>query len=280
MKRVEGFFEGHQEMKLFFQAWIPEVPSRGILVVTHGQGEHSESYQRLVDGLKEINWTVLAWDLRGHGRSEGQRGFTASFLDYVRDFEMFWNQVVPLYRGEHQPVYFSHSLGSLIQLKALSGLLCGEEQAQILSNPFLGLSMPVPSYKEIAAQIFRVALPHLTLSNEIRNEDLTSDPAVLEEFAKDSLRHHKISSEVYLGGQECQAEVLARPEVWTAPLLMLLSENDPVVSTRLNLEFFEKIPAGEKKQVVFADFRHELVNEIGRKKVFAIICEFLETLSK
>jgi len=273
--RSEGFFVGFNETKLYFQTWKPDGPSRGLIIITHGHGEHSESYIRLADALKN-EWTLLAWDLRGHGRSEGQRGYAKSFLDYVRDFEMLWNQVLPTARMPGQPViFFSHSMGALIQLKALGGLLGGEEQIQILSSPFLGLSMPVPAIKDRASYVLRYLMPHLTLDNEIDFNKLTRDPNVVAQFEKDSLRHSKISAEVYLGGQECQASVLARPEIWEGPLCMLLAENDPVVSTPINLKFYESLTDPKKQLTVFPDRCHELVNDLGREEVFAKIRDFL-----
>jgi alpha-beta hydrolase superfamily lysophospholipase len=279
MKRFEGFFEGFQETKLFFQVWETHRDPQGLLVVTHGQGEHSECYHRLVEALAETGWTVLAWDLRGHGRSEGQRGFAANFLDYIRDFESFWNQVLPLYRSKKPTVFFGHSMGALIQLKSLAGFVGGESLPQILSSPFLGLSMQVPTYKEAAAVVLKNVVPQVTLSNEIRDEDLTRDPAVLEEFKTDTLRHHKISAGVYLGAQECQASVLSRPEIWKGPLLMLVSDNDPVVSTKTNLEFFERIKSPCKDCQVFENRKHELVNDLGREEVFDKIRTFLAEIS-
>ena len=279
MKRSEGFFEGFNEMKLYFQTWEPEGPSRGLLVLTHGQGEHSECYLRLVNALESSGWTILAWDLRGHGRSEGQRGFALSFLDYVRDFEVFWKEVVSRYQTTNPTVFFAHSLGGLIQLKAFSGIQGATSQAQILSSPFLGLALEVPPYKEAAAHVLRNWLPHLTLSNEIRNDDLTRDPMVLEEFSRDPLRHNKISSGVYLGAQECQPALLAKPQIWKGPWLLLLAENDPVVSTKVNLQFFERLEMQHKTCVVFENRKHELINDLGREEVFDRIRDFLAQLS-
>lgn len=280
MKRAEGHFEGFLETRLFFQTWEPEGPPQGLLVVTHGQGEHSECYNRLVEALADEGWLVLAWDLRGHGRSQGHRGFAGSFLDYVRDFEMLWNRVLPEYREGLPTVFFGHSMGGLIQLKALSGLMGGDKESQILSSPFLGLGLEVPLIKESAAHLLREFLPQVTLHNEIRDEDLTRDPEVLEEFRRDHLRHHKISAGVYVGATECQRSLLARPGIWKGPLLMLLAENDPVVSTKSNRVYFEGLTSPAKELAVFPDRKHELINDLGREEVFTRIIEFLRRRSR
>src|SRR5438128_911546 len=118
-KRSEAFFKGSQKNRLFCQIWEP-ADIRGHLIITHGQAEHSGCYQRLVEGIQDLSYAVYAWDLRGHGRSEGQRGYAKQFDDYVRDFEAFLH-----YLRDHKNIYpenltlLGHSMGGLIQLQAL-----------------------------------------------------------------------------------------------------------------------------------------------------------------
>ena len=273
MKRSEGFFEGYQDTKLFFQVWEPHGESKGLLVITHGHGEHSDSYHRLVRALEDLNLTILGWDLRGHGKSDGQRGYAANFSDYTRDFEVLVNKVVPSRKQKHI-FYFAHSFGALIQLKSLAGIPEGPKATQILSSPFLQASLEVPAYKEIAAQIFRNFIPQVTLGTGIRNGDLSRDPIILEEYDQDSLRHDKMSSGAYLGAQEAQKIVLASPDVWKGRMLFLLAENDPVVKTSTTLHFVETLKT-EKTCWVFEDRKHELINDLGRDEIFDKIRQFL-----
>ena len=274
MKRSEGFFEGYQNAQLFFQVWEPHAPSKGLVVITHGHGEHSESYHRLVRALEGLNVTILGWDQRGHGRSDGQRGFAAHFADYTRDFESLVSQVIPTLKHNHI-FYFAHSFGGLVQLKALAGMPEGTKATQILSSPFLQASIEVPAYKEIAAQLFRNFIPQVTLSTGVRNSDLSRDPIILEEYDQDSLRHDKMSSGAYLGAQEAQKIVLSQPEIWQGRMLFLLAENDPVVKTATTLDFVEHLKT-EKICCVFPDRRHELINDLGRDEVFDKIKHFIQ----
>ncbi|MFN7727648.1 MAG: alpha/beta fold hydrolase [Bdellovibrio sp.] len=275
LKRSEGFFEGVHQTKLYFQSWLPETPIKGLLVITHGQGEHSDCYHRLIEALAPMGWGFLLWDLRGHGRSHGQRGYVSSFSDYTRDFELLSRQVVPRFTGAYPLVYFAHSMGALVQLSALGSIQDGNLKPQILSSPFLGLALQVPAVKEIGALFVRQLIPRLTLSNEIKNEDLSSDPEVLHEYERDTLRHKKISSGAYLGALECTQNILARPMIWRGRMLFLLADHDRVVSTRTNLNFIEGLSHANIEYQVFTNRKHELVNDLGRDEVFAKIRAFL-----
>ena len=78
VQRFEGHFKGSESNELFYQTWTPE-KVRGLFVITHGLAEHSECYHPLAKMLSDDGWLVYAWDLRGHGRSEGKRGYIKNF---------------------------------------------------------------------------------------------------------------------------------------------------------------------------------------------------------
>jgi len=93
--RSETFFKGYDQSKLFLQTWsTPE--AIGTVLFTHGHGEHSECYHRLITGLDQIKdakkWNFIGWDLRGHGKSDGLRGYAKDFNEYVLDYDLFFNE--------------------------------------------------------------------------------------------------------------------------------------------------------------------------------------------
>ncbi len=96
-KRSESFFAGDGDVRLFFQSWEhPEAQKS--MIITHGQGEHSESYHRLIESLADQKCNFYAWDLRGHGRSDGRRGVVQEFDEYCRDFQIFLKMIYPKFK--------------------------------------------------------------------------------------------------------------------------------------------------------------------------------------
>ena len=122
--RSEMFFKGFDNSQLFLQTWFHE-KSCGTILITHGQGEHSECYHRVISEFnlaseqhKNLPWNFIAWDLRGHGKSDGIRGYARDVDDYVLDFECFMNSATEIKGVKQRPVVLmSHSLGGLIQTK-------------------------------------------------------------------------------------------------------------------------------------------------------------------
>src|SRR3954454_20965772 len=88
------------------------------VLLTHGYGEHSGRYQEVVSRWNEQGILVAAYDLRGHGLSQGKRGHVDSFSEYVTDaldlVTVLENE--PDWAGAAPPVLFGHSLGGLVSV--------------------------------------------------------------------------------------------------------------------------------------------------------------------
>jgi lysophospholipase len=278
LKRFESELKTADNHSLFYQTWKPESESTsGWAIITHGQGEHSDCYQRLVETLDPLNLCVLAWDLRGHGRSDGQRGYAENFSQYVEDFYHFYTQVVVPTTSDSKRVWIGHSMGGLIQLMGLSLLKDNTKELQILSNPYLDLAFQVPLIKDVGAIFLKNYLPKVTLYNEIRNEDLSRDPLVLKEYLQDTLRHHKISSGVYMGAKQFQQKLFDQAHRIQGPVFMQIAEQDPIVSSPRNKSFFELLIHPDNQIKIYSQRKHELYNDLDREEVFHDLKAWLKT---
>src|SRR5690242_20601916 len=72
-------------LRLWGQGWQPEGPARGVVCLVHGIGEHSGRYGHVAATLGDAGYATLAYDLRGHGRSAGQRGHTPTYDALLAD---------------------------------------------------------------------------------------------------------------------------------------------------------------------------------------------------
>ncbi|MFZ4402520.1 MAG: alpha/beta hydrolase [Pseudobdellovibrionaceae bacterium] len=278
LQRSEGFFQSLKPGRLFFQNWKVQNPV-GTVIITHGHGEHSECYHRLVDFFKNDSWNFIAWDIRGHGKSEGPRGYAEHFQDYLDDFKTFINNCLQLEDVKNKPVILlSHSMGGMIQLRALAEDLDLQKKitAQVCSAPFLEVAMPVPEWKKFLAKKVSNFLPHLTMDSGMKNEYLTHDPEVIRECEQDPLRHQKVSPRVYLGFLECFEKIPGLAVNITLPTLFQLPEKDPVVSTPRGREVFKKLGSSNKEIYIYADACHEIYNDTLRKNAYADLKKFLD----
>ena len=276
MERLEGSFYSFDETELFYQVWRPDEASRGFIVLTHGMGEHSECYHQLASDLVQDHWTVYAWDLRGHGRSEGKRGYVGDFKDMVRDLKCFVDQ----FKTEEDAILNSyllgHSLGGLVLLSYLLSEDTSDFRAAVCSAPALGISVPIPKIKERGAELMADWLPKLTLHNGIVYQDLHKDISRLKEYANDPLRHDKVSSRLFLGMREAMNNVQDKADEIQIPILFQLSGDERIVSTPASEDVFNKIGSKNKKIYIYPDSMHEVYNDLDRDEVIRNLKAFLQ----
>lgn len=278
--RSESFFNGYDGAKLFMQKWSVSHPV-GSILITHGQAEHSDCYQRLVSALDGSQWNIIAWDLRGHGKSEGLRGYAKDFDEYVLDYKVFLDRGLSLPELHGLPVVvLGHSMGGLIQTCALSEKKYPQISGQILSSPLFGVAVEVPEWKDKGASFINSLLPKVTLNNEIRNDMLTRDIEIMREYEQDTYRHNRISSGVYLGFKREFKRILSKAADIELPTLLHISDKDPVVSSESAVKFFDALASTNKTLKLVEGGKHELYNDTVRVEVYKFVIDFLKQFAK
>lgn len=277
--RREGHFRGFGDCDLYYQSWTLGGSATATFVITHGIGEHSESYHHTATALAQKGYTVYAWDLRGHGRSEGKRGYVEDFRNYSKDLVLFLNYLKKK-KTSGPVVLFGHSLGGLILLRYLtdsdinsSGEL--KSQATVLSSPALGVTVEVPKIKDMAAGFLNKWWPTFTMFNELKNEDLTSLNDYLNAYDRDPLRHYRISAPLYFGMLEGFEFVNANADRVPGPLLLQAARKERIVSLPAIELFYDRLKASPKKLMIYEDSLHEIYNDLQKEQVIEDLDQFL-----
>lgn len=127
----ETTFLSHDGLALWARHWPSTgATRRGNVAIVHGVAEHSGRYQNLADHLTLAGFDIHAFDLRGHGRSEGRRVHVERWNDYLLDVDYFLAHLMDHLSGDHSDdhsmvapttpvVLYGHSLGALIVLDYL-----------------------------------------------------------------------------------------------------------------------------------------------------------------
>ncbi len=245
---------------------------RGVLVVSHGFGEHGGSYRGLAEALVgSLGLDVLAFDYRGHGRSGGKRGVVRTYADLSLDLAAAIDWATKARPGR-RPFLFGHSNGGLVAIGSilhrggdpgLAGL--------ILSNPSLRVTAEVPPWKRAAGEVLRRVAPSVTLDAGLSAAQLTTDPEILATLQGDPLRHRRISPRLYFGMVAAGPVALARAGEVRLPALVLLGGADHVTDPESGRLFFDRLGSPDKTLEFYPEMRHEPLNEAGRGRVIADI---------
>ena len=266
LERREHFLTLKTKGDIFVQTWKnPSKKFQGTLIITHGLGQHSENYHHVATPLVQQGWVVYSWDLPGHGRSQGHRGYVDSFGDFHIGLKKVLNNVREQ-QPNTPPILMGHSLGGLICLSTIVHHCLEPLTGLILCCPALALSMPVPKIKEKASRWIYDFWPKLTLGTGVDYNKLSRDPQMVASYETDPLGHSKISAPLYLGMMEEMEIVKKKVGNIQIPLFLQLAGQDQIVDTEESLSFYEKIQ-GNKDLKVYPKSYHEIYNDINRNEV-------------
>ena len=102
-------------MSLSLRHWpaSDQTEPRGTSLLVHGLGEHIGRYERLAGKLCESGWSVVGYDQRGHGLSDGARGVLSQSDDLLHDLASVLDTIGQI-RSNQKLVLLGHSQGGLV----------------------------------------------------------------------------------------------------------------------------------------------------------------------
>jgi acylglycerol lipase len=241
------------------------------MVISHGIGEHGGRYLHFPHFLKDVCSAYYAIDHRGHGRSEGQRGYIEDFDLYADDLQLSIRNVHDFLKKNFKNVeihLFGHSMGALIALRTLLLYQDLPVQSAILSALPFKVKMTVPWVKIAAAHVLSRAWGSVHFANEIDARDVSRDPHVVEAYKKDRLVHSKITPRLYVTMMEKIDDSLKRAFSLNFPTMMITPLGDRLIEPKTQQSFFDDLRMKEKELKTYPDYYHESFNDLGKEKVF------------
>ena len=115
MQHTETTVQTSGGLELYVQRWQADVPTRAVIAIVHGIGEHSGRYMNLVNHLVPRGNVLCGVDLRGHGRSPGPRGHIDRWEDYREDLRSLLQWILTWESAQPRFV-LGHSMGALVVL--------------------------------------------------------------------------------------------------------------------------------------------------------------------
>jgi alpha-beta hydrolase superfamily lysophospholipase len=183
MKHSEFEFKTFDGLSLFGQSWQPEDRPRAVVCLVYGLGEHSGRYTHVADQITQAGYSLIAFDLRGHGQSEGPRGHTPSYEALLNDVNFFLNEVDKNF--PELPLFlYGHSLGGNLVLNYVIRRQ-PKLKGVIATAPWLRLAFEPPSFKIILAQITNYIWPSFSQKNGLDTKVLSRDPEVVHAYEND-----------------------------------------------------------------------------------------------
>ena len=269
-------FTSTDGLRIACARWDSHEPSRGIVQIAHGLGEHIGRYLGLIEVLVGAGLVVYGNDHRGHGRTAlsskqfgdfGEGGFRLLVEDMVRLSEIAKEEI-----PEKPLILLGHSMGSFAaQLYAfdhsyLLGGLALSGSGALDGVVRLAKSAPPGEDNILNAPFAPARTPFDWLSR---------DPAVVDVFMKDPLCFGALqpaaNESFFAASSELADPSRLRQIRQDLPIYVFSGSEDPVgqqlEGVRLLIDRYHQAGIRDINHHFYQGGRHEMLNEINRGEV-------------
>ncbi len=274
MRLEHGDFYGHDGLRLFRHSWWPEGKTVAHVAVVHGIGEHSGRYAPLAEWFTAQGFAVHGFDLRGHGRSEGQRGHIKTWCNYREDTRQFVLHLTERI-GDAPLFLLGHSMGGLIVLTyalTYTDLLRGV----IVSSPALKTAGTSPVLMALLPVLARVA-PARPVETKLNPALLSRDERVVKAYLEDPLVHNLATPALGYGMQRAARLAFKEAAKWAPnlPLLMIQGGADRICLPEGARHFFRLCGSKVKMYHEYPKAYHECFNDYGLEQVLQDVVNWM-----
>jgi acylglycerol lipase len=258
-------------VKIFVRSWRPASAPRAVVVICHGVNSHGGQYDWVGQQFAASGYAAFALDLRGRGRSDGDRFYVEHVADYVSDVAA----TIALAKSRHpgHPVFLlGHSAGGVVSSvyvlenpSAVAGFICESFAFQV----------PAPGFALAAIKGLSHIAPHLPVL-KLKNEDFSRDPKAVEALNNDPLIAHEVQPAITVAALVRADERLHDefPQI-QLPLLIMHGTDDKATVCRGSQFFYDTAGSKDKTLKLYEGHYHDLLNDIGKEQAMNDILQWI-----
>lgn len=255
------------------QIWAAENP-KAVMSLVHGFGEHSGRYADMASYLNSKDISVVTLDLRGHGKSDGRRGYCPDYNLLLSDVDALLAKSREIYPDLPHMLY-GHSMGGGIvmnhQLKSGGAGI----NAVIVSAPFIQPADTISKPQRAIVRFLGKMAPKMSLGNKIDGSKVSRLPLEQEAYMSDPLNHGNLGVGLAIGMVEGGEWILENAQNWTRPLLLVHARQDQLTDFAASEAFATKAQNCTFK--AYEDCEHEIHNDCHRADVYKAASDFIES---
>ncbi|WP_413289694.1 bifunctional alpha/beta hydrolase/class I SAM-dependent methyltransferase [Bdellovibrio sp. HCB337] len=272
----ESYFRSFDSKELFFRTWQPnDINSKKAVIVIHRGHEHSGRLQEIVDGLNLSDTWMFAYDGRGHGKTEGPRGYAPDFSYLVKDLDTFAKFVSQKHGIPMENItVVANSVGAVVASTWVHDY-APRIRAMVLAAPAFRVKLYVP-FALPGLRLLNLVKNPAFISSYVKSRMLTHDPVEARRYNEDPLITRDISVNILIGLFDASTRVLAGAGTITTPTMVLSAGKDFVVEVGVQKKFFDALGTSNKYMKIFKNFYHGVFYEKGREEGFKLAGAFIQ----
>jgi alpha-beta hydrolase superfamily lysophospholipase len=258
--------------KFYGQYWEAE-NTKAIVVLAHGMGEHSSRYQHVAKKLTDNDFSVVAFDHFGHGKTEGKRGHNPNFEAVLDSISKVIEKAKKLF--PEKPIFlYGHSMGGNA---VVNYGIRKEHQLKgiIATSPFLKLAFKPPAIKLFVGKMLQNLIPSLTMGNELDVNAISRDKKEVKKYMNDPLIHAKISPNYSIKFIETGEWAIENAGKLKTPMILLHGTADSIIDYKGTQEFANNSKNATLK--LYEGGYHELHNDLCQEEMLQDVVDWLDS---
>ncbi|OCG69564.1 hypothetical protein A9G41_06215 [Gilliamella sp. Nev5-1] len=268
-EQQEKTFISHDGCQLFYRYW-PAVdsdsnakPSRAIVLFHRGH-EHSGRVAHLADELNLSDYQIFAWDARGNGQSEGERGDAPNFATLIKDANCFIEHIMHEYDICQEDIaIIAQSVGAVIASAWVHDYV-PNIRALVLGSPAFDIKLYVPLAVPGLKLLYNLK-GNFFVNSYVKPKLLTHDAERAQSFTEDPLITRPISVRLLLDLYAVSDRIVKDANAITVPTQLLVSGSDYVVKRKQQKLFYNNLGTEQKEFHILPGFYHDTFGEKDRK---------------
>ena len=268
----ESSFEGIGGLKIATRSWQPAGKPRAVMILIHGFNSYSAYFAWPAEQFASNGLACYALDLRGRGKSEGERFYVEKFSDYLGDVDILVRQARSANAG--LPIFvLGHSVGGVI---AASYVFEHQNEIAGLISESFAYDVGLPDAAALLVKGISHLTPHLHVYT-LKNEIFSRDPAAVARMNNDPLIEKESQP------AETSAEVLKAADRLTAnfpkfslPVLILHGTADKATRPAGSQRFYDMAGSKDKTLKLYEGHFHDLLNDVDKELVMADIQAWID----
>jgi alpha-beta hydrolase superfamily lysophospholipase len=272
MKHFEDEFQSNDGVRFFLQGWTPDTDPKAVVCLVHGLGEHCGRYVHVAQALTDAGYALLAFDLRGHGRTTGKRGHFPNPQVLLEDIDRLLQAAEQRFPGLPRFLY-GHSMGGILVLyyttarkPALAGV--------VATSPGLRTALEEQRLKVALSRTLGAILPEMSLPTGLSAEQISRDPAVVQKYREDPMVHGVATLGLATSLLKAIHAAFDQADQFCAPLLLMHGGQDSIAYARGSQEYAALAPNATLK--LWEGLYHETHNEPEKEQVLAYMIQWLD----
>jgi len=309
MKVNEFELRGLDGQRFACCSWTPTGPSRAILQIAHGMGEHKGRYKDVAEALTSQGYAVYASDHRGHGGTivddkpgaMGPNGWrlTLTDMNYLAEHAMRAHPKLPTVLLGHSmgaalAQQYLYLYGQYLDAAVLSGSPGFGNAAQLTLMQLIARAESLRSGPDLQSELLQNLL--FGNNNKVFEEQaepgsttgfewLSKDGLEVDAYLNDSLCGFVLSpaslAQMFAGMRQSAYSANLRAIRKNLPVYVLAGADDPVHNNEQGLiqlvDAYRSVGLAVDYKL-YPDGRHEMLNETNRVEVVAALLDWLETM--